>query len=148
MALSAPEIETITTDQTVSRHFGEHLTIDGYDGDKTLLNDRSVVEHVLLELPTMLGMHRLTEPAIVQAMDNGVKDPGGWSGFVIIAESHISLHTFPLRGFVSADIYTCKNGLDTAQVEQYFQNTFQLKNLETNFIKRGTRYPGNNIYEA
>ncbi len=44
------------------------------------------------------------------------KDPGGISGFVMIAESHFSLHTFPARRFVTLDIYTCQNSLDTAAI--------------------------------
>ena len=42
----------------------------------------------------------------------------------MIAESHISIHTFPLRGFVSADVYTCQNSLDTEQICQYFAEAF------------------------
>jgi len=49
------------------------------------------------------------------------KDPGGWSGFVIIAESHISIHTFPARRFVSIDVYTCKNGLKKDFIIFYYQ---------------------------
>lgn len=125
--------------------FGEHLTIDGYNGDENLLNSKETVFSILLELPKKLGMKILTEPLVVSAPDNGLKDPGGWTGFVIIAESHISIHTFPKRGFVSADIYTCKNGIDTQTIIDYFTNAFKLGDIETNFIKRGTRYPLENL---
>jgi S-adenosylmethionine decarboxylase len=76
------------------------------------------------------------------------KDPGGVSGFVMIAESHISIHTFPLRGFISADVYTCQNSLDIERICQYFAEAFELQDLEINVVKRGTRYPQHNIYEA
>jgi len=85
-------------------------------------------------------------PQIVHAPDNDKKDPGGWTGFVIIAESHISIHTFPNRGFVSIDVYSCRNGMDTALVLKYFKEKFDLKDIEQNFIKRGTRYSKKNIY--
>ena len=126
--------------------FGEHLMIDGYGGNALLLDNQEVVTRVLKELPERLEMHTLTEPAVVSAPDNGIKDPGGWSGFVIIAESHISIHTFPKRGFVSADVYTCRNGMDVATITAYFKETFKLADIETNFVKRGTRYPMENIY--
>ena len=64
----------------------------------------------------------------------------GWSGFVVIAESHISIHTFPTNGFLSADVYTCKNGMDTEFILNYFKENFDLKEIEHNFIKRGTKY--------
>jgi S-adenosylmethionine decarboxylase len=132
----------------MSSHFGEHLTIDGYGGDKDTLNNEQVVKKLLTELPSRLDMHSLTDPAVVFAPGGDEKDPGGWSGFVIIAESHISVHTFPLRGFVSADIYTCKNGMDTEFVIKYFTELFKLQEIETNFIKRGVNYPSGNIYKA
>ena len=126
-------------------NFGEHLTIDGYGGSKEKLNDKKLVLKCLNELPDVLGMLKLSKPEIYFAEDNGHKDPGGWSGFVVIAESHISIHTFPERRFVSADVYSCKNGMNTKLILDYFKNKFELKDIETNFIKRGTRYPDTNI---
>ena len=121
-------------------HFGEHLTIDGYGGSKEKLGDENLVLSCLNELPFKLDMKQLAEPVVYHADNNHVKDPGGWSGFVVIAESHISVHTFPARGFVSADVYTCKNGMDTDLIISYFKEVFELKEVETNFIKRGLKY--------
>lgn len=127
-------------------YFGEHLTIDGYGGKKELLDNKELVFRILNELPGNIGMKKLAEPVVYRALPNNTKDPGGWSGFVVINESHISIHTFPARGFVSADVYTCKNGLDTKSILNYFKDAFDLQDIEQNFIKRGTRYPENNIY--
>jgi S-adenosylmethionine decarboxylase len=126
-------------------HFGEHLTIDGYDGNHDKLNDRDLVFSCLNDLPELMGMTKLSEPSISFAPGNNEKDPGGWSGYVIIMESHISVHTFPKRGFVSADVYTCKNGLDVKFVKNYFKEKFDLQELETNLLKRGMKYPMHNI---
>ncbi|MDQ5889882.1 MAG: S-adenosylmethionine decarboxylase proenzyme, partial [Patescibacteria group bacterium] len=46
---------------------------------------------------------------------------------------------------VSADVYTCKNGMDVEPIENFFRDKFSLADIETNFIKRGTRYPVENI---
>ncbi len=132
--------------ENISAHFGEHITLDGYGGDEALLNNKELVVRCLKELPEKLGMRILLGPEVISAPENGKKDPGGWSGFTVIAESHISLHTFPKRGFVSADVYTCQNGLDTETISKYFKEIFELKDLETNFIRRGTRYPNENLY--
>ena len=126
-------------------NFGEHLTIDGYGGNYEKLNNKELVLSCLSELPTLLGMEKLSDPMVYFAPDNHEKDPGGWSGFVVIAESHISIHTFPKRQFVSADVYTCRNGLDKEFVLNYFKKVFDLKDVESNFIKRGTRYPAENL---
>jgi S-adenosylmethionine decarboxylase len=125
--------------------FGEHITLDGYGGNPSLLDNQKLIISILTHLPQILGMKPLSAPLVLSAPDNGIKDPGGWTGFVIIAESHISIHTFPRRGFLSADIYTCKSGMDLQLVIDYFTKAFDLDDVETNFIKRGTRYPVNNI---
>lgn len=128
-----------------SAHFGEHLTVDGYGGNAQLLNDRAVLAACLEDLPELLGMTKLSPVATYEAPENNVKDPGGWSGFVVIAESHISVHTFPRRQFVSADVYTCRNGIDAGTVINYFKMAYALLDVETHLIKRGTRYPSVNI---
>ena len=121
-------------------HFGEHLTIDGYGGSKEKLDSEKLVLQCLNELPEKLGMHKLSEPVVYHAPGNNKKDPGGWSGFVVIEESHISIHTFPAKGFVSADVYTCKNGMDNEFILSFFKSTFDLQEIEHNFIMRGKRY--------
>ncbi|NQV88007.1 MAG: adenosylmethionine decarboxylase [Parcubacteria group bacterium] len=130
----------------MNEHFGEHITLDGYGGNEGLLDDKQLVRKCLEELPGLLGMKKLSDPEVYRAEDNGKKDPGGYTGVVIIDESHISIHTFPKRGFVSIDVYTCKNGLDKDFITNYFKQKFDLQEVETNFIKRGLKYPPKNIY--
>lgn len=122
-------------------HFGEHFMIDGYKGSRDRLSDRRVVQRCLDELPEKLGMRKLAEPTVLWVEPNGIRDPGGWSGFVVIAESHLSIHTFPGRLYASIDVYTCRNGLATADIEAYFREAFGFVELETNFVKRGKKYP-------
>lgn len=122
--------------------------LDGYHGEFEKLNNKELVLKSLTELPELLGMHHLSEPEIYFAKSNELKDPGGWSGFVVIVESHISVHTFPARGFASIDAFTCLNGMDTVFIEDYFKKIFGFKNTETNFVKRGTKYPLKDMYKA
>ncbi len=129
----------------MSAHFGEHVTIDGYGGDPKRLNSEEAVLTALTEICDALHMRPLMKPVVISAPDNHIKDPGGWSGFVMIAESHISIHTFPKRRFVSADVYTCQNGIDQEFVIDFFRKKFKLEDVETHFIKRGTRYPAQNL---
>lgn len=128
-------------------HFGEHLMIDGYGGSYEKLNDQSFVLSCLQELPEKLGMKKLADPEVYFAEGNDKKDPGGWSGFVVIMESHISVHTFPARGFVSIDVYTCQNNIDRDRIVGYFSDKFDLSDTEVNFVIRGTKYPAENVTE-
>lgn len=122
------------------QHFGEHLTIDGYGGNFKILNDKESVFSFVDTLPAKLGMNKLCDTTIKWADSNDKKDPGGWSVFVMIAESHIALHTFPEKGFLSADVYTCQNGLDVERITGLFKDFFNLAEIETNFIVRGKKY--------
>lgn len=82
-------------------HFGVHLMLDGYGADAAQLDSMDAVFRCLHELPGKLHMHTITTPYVVRVGGNETKDPGGLSGFVMIAESHISIHTFPGDKFVS-----------------------------------------------
>jgi S-adenosylmethionine decarboxylase len=135
-------------DAAAAAGFGVHLTLDGYGGSRQLLANADHIRACLGELPELLGMHKLIEPTVLEVGQLSDKDPGGLSGYVLIAESHISIHTFPLRGFVSADVYTCQNSLEAERIRQYFADAFALQDIETNLIRRGTRYPQYNIYDA
>ncbi len=131
-----------------TNHFGEHLTIDGYGGSYAKLADNEIVLKCLNDLPEQLGMNILAEAVVHFAPEGEGKDPGGWSGFVIVMESHISIHTFPGRGFVSADVYTCKNGMDVEFILKYFKEIFLLNDIEYHLIIRGTKYPIANIVDV
>lgn len=127
-------------------HFGEHLTYDGYGGGYAALDCRATVVQALTDLVATLDMTILGGPEVYLASANNGKDPGGWTGVVVLQESHISIHTFPARGFLSADVYTCQNGLDTTAIKHFFRNRFGIADEEVNFLKRGTRYPMQNIH--
>ena len=128
--------------------FGIHLMLDFYGCPEAPLSDMEGCYNALNNLPKVLNMHILTPPFVVRAPStegNGGKDPGGFSGFIVIAESHISVHTFPKRGFVSIDVYSCKQ-FDTVKATKYFETIFRPKEKEENIVNRGSFYPPKNIY--
>lgn len=134
--------------ERLTRRFGLHLTIDGYDGAPDLLADIGLVRRWLDHLPGYLGMNKLMDPCLIEVGAQNEKDPGGITGFVLIAQSHISVHTFPLRRFVSADIFTCQDDLNDDEVRESLAATFDLGEIESHLLQRGTRYPLFNVPEA
>ena len=124
--------------------FGQHLMLDAYDCDSKILNDKKLVYNILDTLPGKIGMRKLMKPYVLFAQANDKRDPGGWSGFVMIQESHISLHTFIKRRFITADIYSCKK-FDTKIVIEYLKKVFKTKDMEYNVEMRGKKYPDSNI---
>ncbi len=140
MSDAAPEGRKANFNVRTGR-FGWHLTLDGYRGAPARLGDPEVVRAWLDELPDVLGMDKLIEPCLIEVGRRNAKDPGGITGFVLIAQSHLSIHTFPRRRFVSADIFTCQNHLHHESIRRSLIATFKLGEVETNLIPRGTRYP-------
>src|SRR5438309_11924440 len=85
--------------------FGPHLTLDLSECDRRKLSDLSHIYHLLDELPDVIGMHKITPPYtfIYRPGDN----PSEWgdSGFVLIAECYICIHTFPDRNIALGDLF-------------------------------------------
>jgi S-adenosylmethionine decarboxylase len=139
--MSLGESNTEGTGLGPTSRFGLHLTLDGYRGQPWRLGDPEVVRAWLDEIPVLLGMAKLIEPCLIEVGARNAKDPGGITGFVLVAQSHLSVHTFPRRGFLSADVFTCQDELDHARIRASLIATFQLDEVESNLIPRGTRYP-------
>lgn len=127
------------------QQFGVHLMIDAYHADPQTLDDKAALTTLLHDIPVKMGMHTISDPLVVRVGEKNVKDPGGLSGFVLIAESHISFHTFPKRKFVTIDVYTCQNDLDTEKFITLFREYFKFTDEDTYLQKRGLRYPANNF---
>lgn len=125
--------------------FGIHLIFDGYGGDPQLMKNKEHLTNFLVELPKVMEMHTISEEVVVEVGPLNEKDPGGISGFVMIAESHISFHTFPNRGFVTADVYTCQDELDTEKLIGLLRHAFGVDDFDAQVIDRGLRYPSDNI---
>jgi S-adenosylmethionine decarboxylase len=119
--------------------FGPHLMLDGYGCDKKKLQDLNLIYRILDELPSRIGMTKIMPPYVFKY--SGVK-PEDWgiSGFVLIAESHISIHTFPEKSFVSVDIFSCK-AFDLEFAGTYLKDVFGMTKVECNVLDRGTEFP-------
>lgn len=121
--------------------FGPHLTLDLYGCERSTLKSIPTIYKILDELPNMLGMHKIAEPQITPyAGREDSFDKGGVSAFVLIAESHITIHTFLEQRYVSIDIFSCKE-FDVEQATAYMVNAFKAKKVERNLLSRGREFP-------
>ena len=117
---------------------GMHLVIDGYGGNSAKMWDMELVREFLTGCPGRLGMTRITEPKVLHYDAPKVED-SGVSGFVIIAESHISIHTFPHRDYVNIDIFSCRPfDQDSALAEA--RALFDLDDVKTWILDRGLEW--------
>ncbi|MEO8580959.1 MAG: S-adenosylmethionine decarboxylase [Patescibacteria group bacterium] len=127
--------------------FGLHLMLDAYGVDPSKLSDMKLIFKYLNDLPKIIDMKKLTTPYVVDcdATESG-KDPGGISGFVMIAESHISIHTFAKRGFFTMDCYSCNNfEEEVEELLAYTKQIFPYTDSELQVVKRGLKYPVENV---
>lgn len=65
-------------------------------------------------------------------------EPHGISGVVVIAESHLSIHTWPEYGYAAVDVFTCGDVLQPSVAADYLIKKFQSKSPSLIEVKRGT----------
>ena len=121
------------------REFGQHLIIDASSCNRKKLTDQSLVYDILNNLPKELGMHKMTLPHVVKWLDSGSTIPG-ISGFVMIAESHISIHTFPEKDYVFIDVFSCK-GFDVDNSVKLLLGAFEAKKHTKKVVNRVMDFP-------
>jgi S-adenosylmethionine decarboxylase len=122
-----------------NKSFGPHLTLDLSKCNKDRLSNYSFIFKLLNELPEIIGMTKITQPYVFPYSGLIPKDKG-ITGIVIIAESHISIHTFEEKDYAFIDIFSCKY-FDIEKTKQYFIDAFEAKTHIVNVIERGLDFP-------
>ena len=117
-----------------------HLVLDGYDGDYNSLGDAELLYEFLENFPDKIGMTKIAPPQ-VYTYQGQKPDDWGLSGFTLIAESHITVHTFPKRGYVNVDIFSCKF-FDASDSLLEVKEIFRLSEVESCVLERGLDYIG------
>tara|TARA_Y100000310_G_C20594410_1_gene769744 strand:- start:406 stop:789 length:384 start_codon:yes stop_codon:yes gene_type:complete len=113
---------------------GNHLLLEGYDGDFSSLANKDLIKEILSDLPNKLGLTKISKPDVVRY--NGEdKLEDGVSGMVLMAESHISIHTYPLKGFVVADVFSCKE-FDVDKITNFLKEKFGFNKINKKLILR------------
>jgi len=79
---------------------GKHLLLELNDCDCELLNDISSIRDIMICAATEAG-------ATILGESFHQFNPKGVSGVLIIAESHLTIHTWPEYYYAAADIFTC-----------------------------------------
>ena len=111
-----------------------HLLIDGYSANKQILQDEKFLRQTLHDIPDLIGMTRITEPFVFRYLGDK-PDDWGYSGFVFIAESHISFHTFVERNYMNIDVFSCRD-FDTDSAIEHLTGKFHLARYKTYLVNR------------
>lgn len=87
---------------------GLHLVVDILGCNKAVLGSLDAMHNLLLELAKLSGMRPITRPYVFHYDGEGNADEAGITGFVVIAESHISVHTYSAKGTAYLDLFSCR----------------------------------------
>jgi spermidine synthase len=93
---------------------GLHLVANLYDcrGDARYLSDREALREFCLETVRKAGLTSLGD--LFHQFGSDSEDPGGVTGAVVLAESHLAIHTWPELASVTLDVYVCNYTQDNS----------------------------------
>jgi S-adenosylmethionine decarboxylase len=80
---------------------GTHALLDLFDVPADRLRDADLLASALIDAAAAANMTALSAPVLHRFPG------GGLTGFLPLAESHIAFHTYPERGYLAADVFTC-----------------------------------------
>ena len=109
---------------------GRQILVEFYDCNREVLNDEDLIRDVLLE-----GVRRSGATIISDTFHTF--SPHGVSGVIVIAESHVTIHTWPEHGYAAVDIFTCGETIDPWVIQRYLEKHFQARNVSSMELKRG-----------
>ncbi len=115
--------------------------IDCYDCNKEKLSDMDMIFDTLNKFPEKIGMTKIMPPYVFK-YQGVVPEDYGISGVVLIAESHITIHTFPEKRHAFIDIFSCKD-FDTAPATAFMIDLFEAENYDVQLSSRGMEFPKN-----
>ena len=110
------------------KQLGEHLIIEVSEAKH--LSSQVFIQETILEIINDTG-------ATLLKMDFHHFGEGfGVTGVAILAESHISIHTWPEYGYAAVDVFMC-GGADTSSALPILARRFKTEHISSKIIKRG-----------
>ena len=109
---------------------GRHLLIELHNCAPQRLNDAAHLEKVLLEAAQMAS-------TTVLDVHTRQFEPHGVSVMILIAESHLSIHTWPEYGYAAVDVFTCGEPFDEAAVVNHLAAAVEAQHVSVIGIERG-----------
>ncbi len=107
---------------------GTHLLIDLWGA--SYLTDQLYIENALIECT------KICEAQLLHIHLHQFTDTGGISGVALLAESHISVHTWPERQYAAFDVFMCGAAIPHNAID-YLKDTFDAEKINVQEILRG-----------
>lgn len=109
---------------------GRHMLVELYNCNASILNDVRTIETIMNQAADAAGA------TIVQSTFHRF-EPHGVSGVVVIAESHLAIHTWPEYGYASVDLYTCGDTVDPMIAHTVLKDNLEAQSAEIQHLQRG-----------
>jgi S-adenosylmethionine decarboxylase proenzyme len=109
---------------------GRQILVEFYECDPGVLKDRNAIDAAVNEAVKISG-------ATIVTSTFHTFSPFGVSGVVVIAESHVAIHTWPEYGYSAVDIFTCGENIDPWAIHDHLKEVFHSKNTSSMELKRG-----------
>lgn len=110
---------------------GRQLIVELYGCDKTILDDPIRLKHILIDAISRSGA-TIIQPFFHQFSPHGI------SGVVVIAESHVAIHTWPEFLYCALDIFTCGYQVKPDLILEHIRTGFTARDVSVMEVKRGT----------
>ena len=106
-----PILSEFSNDEKLS-HQSKHLLLELYGCDYKKLNDESFLRC------TLNRAAKLAKATVLNLISNKF-EPQGVTAIALLAESHISIHTWPESNYSAVDIFTCGQNMSPELASQY-----------------------------
>ena len=124
------------TKEEQSTYLGRHILAEFFNCTPNILNNLTRIEELMTQAAIECGA------TVVQKCFH-MFSPFGVSGVVIIAESHLAIHTWPELGYAAVDLFTCGESCDPKVAYEYLKNAFGADKASYSELKRGIINPEN-----
>ena len=114
---------------------GRQILVEFYHCNPQVLNDRDGIALAMGEAA------RLSGATVVEEVFH-LFNPHGISGVVVIAESHLSIHTWPEYGYAAVDLFTCGEEIQPEKAFEHLRKTLAAESVSVMEMKRGILEPG------
>jgi len=123
----------------VQSEFGTHLMLDCRQCDIEKISSLDTVYQLLDELPAIIEMKKITRPYVFP-YEGLVPEDKGITGVVVIAESHITFHSFVEKDYFFFDMFSCRP-FDVDAAINHIIKIFDVKDFDQHVISRGIDFP-------
>ncbi len=114
----------------MANSLGKQMLVEFYNCSPENLNDENLLKEVM-------EVAAVTAGATVINSTFHSFSPYGITGVVIVAESHLSIHTWPEYGYAAVDIFTCGDLIDNSKALVYIQEQISSEYYSVVEMRRG-----------